>query len=415
MLIDFTVENFRSIKKMQTLTMSASKLVSKYKEVDSNNLILGPRKISLLKSKAIYGANASGKSNIIKALISFISIVTDSVKDDSILSKQIEPFSLSTETENEPSFFQISFILNNIKYRYGFEATQKEIKSEWLFGTPGKKEVEFFTRLERSINVNESKFKQGLVFSKIYQDTNEGLANNKSLFLTVVKSLYNGIASEIIEYLSNYIIISGLFSDYTMHKNAGDSIADENKRLKISELLKISDVGIEDVNRVEYQSKKNTNDFYITTKHKKFDINQKEKGFVNFLMFSGESEGSKKMFEIGPYILEAINEKRVLIIDEFDARFHPLLTKKVVELFNSTDNKESQFIFATHDTNLLNAKLLRRDQIYFVEKDKYGASHFYTLVDFKGIRNDSSFEKDYIAGKYGAIPFLGDFSLIIGD
>jgi len=112
-------------------------------------------------------------------------------------------------------------------------------------------------------------------------------------------------------------------------------------------------------------------------------------------------------------ILQALNENSPLIIDEFDARFHPLLTKKIVELFNSDSNKGSQLIFATHDTNLLNAKLLRRDQICFVEKDKYGASHFYTLAEFKGVRNDASFEKDYIEGRYGAIPFLGDFNSVI--
>ncbi len=95
------------------------------------------------------------------------------------------------------------------------------------------------------------------------------------------------------------------------------------------------------------------------------------------------------------------------------ARFHPLLTKKIVELYNSIENKKAQLIFTTHDTNLLSSDLLRRDQIDFIEKDKYGASHLYTLVEIKGVRNDASFEKDYIQGKYGAIPFLGDFTNLI--
>jgi uncharacterized protein len=152
-----------------------------------------------------------------------------------------------------------------------------------------------------------------------------------------------------------------------------------------------------------------------TTFHKKFDKNLKEIGSTAFYMMFNESEGSRKMFEVSPLIIEALNKKKVLIMDEFDARFHPLLTRKITALFNSTSNKESQFIFATHDTNLLSAKILRRDQVCFVEKDKYGASHFYTLINFKGVRNDASFEKDYISGKYGAIPFLGEFSSIIED
>src|SRR5690606_11274325 len=105
--------------------------------------------------------------------------------------------------------------------------------------------------------------------------------------------------------------------------------------------------------------------------------------------------------------------KRPLIIDEFDARFHPLLTRKIVELFNSIGNESSQLIVTTHDTNLLSANILRRDQIEFVEKDRFGASHLYSLVEFKGIRNDASFEKDYISGKYGAIPFLGNFNSLL--
>ena len=126
-----------------------------------------------------------------------------------------------------------------------------------------------------------------------------------------------------------------------------------------------------------------------------------------------ESEGTLKLFELSPFIYEALKEGRPIIIDEFDARFHPLLTKKILELFNSNQNSKSQLLFTTHDTNLLSADLLRRDQIEFVEKDKYGASHLYSLVQFKGIRNNASFEKDYIQGKYGAIPFLGDFSKLL--
>jgi len=124
-----------------------------------------------------------------------------------------------------------------------------------------------------------------------------------------------------------------------------------------------------------------------------------------------ESEGTQKLFELSPYIYDAIREQEVIVVDEFDARFHPLLTRKIVELFNSTENQGAQLIFTTHDTNLLSSNLLRRDQIEFVEKDRFGASHLYSLVEFKGIRKTASFEKDYIQGKYGAIPFLGDFSI----
>jgi len=123
-----------------------------------------------------------------------------------------------------------------------------------------------------------------------------------------------------------------------------------------------------------------------------------------------ESEGTNKMYEISTFIIKAIRLGKVLVIDEFDARFHPLITQKIVELFNSQGNKNGQLIFVTHDTNLLSADLLRRDQIDFVEKDQYGASHLYTLVQFKGVRDTDSFEKNYIKGKYGAIPYVGGFN-----
>ena len=119
------------------------------------------------------------------------------------------------------------------------------------------------------------------------------------------------------------------------------------------------------------------------------------------------------MFELSPFIYSAIKNNEVLVIDEFDAKFHPLITQKIIELFNSKENKGAQLIFVTHDTNLLSSSLLRRDQIDFVEKDKYGASHLYSLAEIKGVRKDASFEKDYIHGKYGAIPFLGNFSKLL--
>jgi len=144
--------------------------------------------------------------------------------------------------------------------------------------------------------------------------------------------------------------------------------------------------------------------------HDKFNSQKEKIGEANLQFSSSQSEGTLKMFEISSFIIKAIENGETLVIDEFDARLHPLISKKIVELFNSQGNSSAQLIFVTHDTNLLSADLLRRDQIDFVEKDKYGESHLYSLVQFKGIRNSASFEKDYIKGKYGAIPFLGDFN-----
>jgi len=419
MIVDFSVQNYKSIRDMQTLAMNAANLVSKDKELDKLNLIPVSPKLSLLKTKAIYGANASGKSTMIEALSTFVKIVVYSVKDENILGNLIRPFILSNETILGPTYFQLSFILNDTYYRYGFEADNKEIRTEWLFGTPGKKEVPFFTREGSEIYVNEHQFQEGIKVIDLYKQSENDIGRKNSLFLAAVRSFNQGLAREIINYFSRYIIISGLY-DLRLHQMAERSLGNEFMRKRIAEMLKLADVGIDDIWREEANVEKGLEEstekkYYTFTRHIMRDKEGKPAGTRDFFMFTNESEGTKKMFEIAPAILESLDGGRVLLLDEFDARFHPLISRKIVELFNAASNKNAQLIFATHDTNLLNSKLLRRDQICFVEKDQQGASHFYSLADFKGVRNDASFEKDYIAGKYGAIPFLGDFKSILED
>ena len=207
-----------------------------------------------------------------------------------------------------------------------------------------------------------------------------------------------------------------------MHHYASDALSIPSVKKFILDFLKKADLGIEDLHalelkgditpeEIEKDGKENTKkDKLIISNRTIFDKNQNPSGKSNFSFSFQESEGTKKMFELSPFIYRALKEGFPLVIDEFDSRFHPLLTKKIVELFNSDANHGTQLIFTSHDTYHLSANLLRRDQIDFVEKDKYGASHLYTLVEIKGVRNDASFEKDYIQGKYGAIPFLGDFT-----
>jgi AAA15 family ATPase/GTPase len=418
MIVDFGVQNFRSIKDLQNLAMNAANIVSKNKDLDATNLISFSPKLSLLKTKAIYGANASGKSTMIRALSSFVNIVVNSVKDEEILEKVIDPFALSTETNLAPTYFQLSFVYNSVLYRYGFEATQQKIKSEWLFGTPGKKEVPFFTREDKEIHVNVNQFQEGAKVIDLFTQSDNDIARDNSLFLTVVRSFNQGLAREIIDYISRYIIISGL-SDFRLHFIAEQSLGDESKRKKIAELLKLADVGVDDIWRQEVVQEKDMEPsdkrYFTLTRHTRRNKEGKPIEPVDFNMLGWESEGTKKMFEISPALLNSLEEGRVLVMDEFDARFHPLLSRKIVELYNSASNKSAQLIFATHDTNLLTSRLLRRDQICFVEKDQMEASRFYSLADFKGVRNDASFEKDYIAGRYGAIPFLGDFKTILED
>ena len=426
MIEEFNFGNFWSFKNEQTLNMTAAKIKSNNSLLDSKNVMEVDEKISLIKSKAIYGANASGKSNIIKALVTFIRIISNSVKDDNALNF-LEPFKLSLETSKQPTFFQLVFRIKNARYRYGFEADGNSIKSEWLFYTPKKREQTLFIRESQDIlEVSKTHFEEGNKFISLldYDDDNTIFRNN-SLFLTSLASFgFGKISKIIVNSISSILVIDGL-GHSGMYSTAGKALENSDKKDFILNFLKNADTGINDIDSIEI-SKENLpedidDDFkkdfkkgnIIISSHTQYDSKNEKIGDIPFLLSGQESEGTIKMFELSPFIYSALKEGRTLVIDEFDSRFHPLLTKKIVELFNSDENHKSQLIFTTHDTNLLSSEILRRDQIDFVEKDKYGASHLYTLVEIKGIRNNASFEKDYIQGKYGAIPFLGNFSSLL--
>lgn len=425
MVEEFSFGNFWSFKDIQTLNMTAAKIKSKNSELDHINVFPIDKDLSLLKSKAIYGANASGKSNVIKALVTFIRIIKDSAKEERALSL-IDSFQLSTETENEPTYFQLIFRIGKTRYRYGFESDDKSIKSEWLFSTPSKREQPLFIREGKSIiEINQTHFEEGVTYQKLFENSEDPIFTDTSLFISHLSSTGIGkISKQVVKTISSISIISGL-GHRGMYGVAGDSLSDTVKKKFILNFLKKADIGIDDLDTVEITNEnlpENIEDELkedfkkgkiIVSSRTKYDAELKYEGKSDFSFGMQESEGTKKMFELSPFIYSSIKEGTPLFIDEFDSRFHPLLTKKIVELYNSIENKKAQLIFTTHDTNLLSSDLLRRDQIDFVEKDRYGASHLYTLVEIKGVRNDASFEKDYIRGKYGAIPFLGDFTNLI--
>ena len=423
-LQEFSFGNFRSFKDINTLNLAPAKVTSKTNSLDISNIIHNENQ-SFLKSKAIYGANASGKSNLVKAIVVFLNIIEKSVRDTKVLN-MVDNFMLSTETEEEPTFFQIVFWVDNIKYRYGFETTDKEIMSEWLFGTPKIRELPYFVREGKNIiQIDKTNFKEGHKVRNLLSDKENEIFRNNSLFLSTLASFgFSKLSKKLIDELTSIQVVNGLgYSE--LYDYARDALSDEEKKKYILKLLKVADIGIEDIFEYDFphdaipkeaddeiKAALNESKFLISAR-KKFDDNSKQVGIEPMIFQRHESEGTIKLFELSPLIYRTFKDKTVLFIDEFDARFHPLLTQKIVELFNSKENDGAQLIFTTHDTNLLNANLLRRDQVDFVEKDKYGASHTFSLVEFKGTRKDTLFEKNYIEGKYGAIPFLGDFRGLI--
>jgi uncharacterized protein len=427
MILEFSVGNFRSIKDIQTISFVASPIVSKNKEIDENNTFQATDKIRLLKSLAIYGANASGKSNFVMALRAFMRIGIDSVKDEIILSL-IHPFLLSDETENKPCYFQIVFILNNMTYRYGFEATNSEIISEWLFSKKhdiSSRESNVFIREKQLLDINDKALKSIRKFKNLINNDNPVFRKN-SLFLTALAAFNEDLSKSFINYFENISSLGGL-SDRSLRRNVDELISNNVElRDEVLKMLRESDTNIVDIKAFEpselnmdldtarnYNNIANAGDKKILiTYHKKNSAKKDE--VVMFYLDAQASEGTRKMYEIYPFVFYTLKFGTLLIIDEFDARFHPKLSQKIIDLFNNpkTNPKNAQILVVTHDTNLLSSKTFRRDQILFVEKDKNEASHIYALAEFKGVRNDASFEKDYLDGRYGAVPILNNFTSI---
>ncbi len=407
MLIEFSVQNFRSIKDMQTLSMVAAPIKSKKSQLDKDNIIPVTDKMSLLKSAAIYGANGSGKSNLITAMAGMLGVIKVSMINENALNLFGQPFIFSRQSATSPIYFQIQFILDQKKYRYGFEFNKDRILSEWLFGTAEKNEVYYFKRELDEIEINENQFNEG-----------KGLIDKtsaKNLFLNVVNAFNGAISQGIKKYLTHNVFVGqeleneeGIMKKRSLTFKWMDI---KNGKKQILSLLNFADMGIE---RIWKESINGQDRIFL---EKAIYNEEGKKSGQQMIPLISESKGTQKFFnEIG-LIMFAFSAGLVLFLDEFESNIHPLLAKKIVQMFNSPkiNKKGAQLIFATHDTNLLDADLLRRDQIYFTEKNKKNETELYSLYDIKGVRNDASYEKDYIKGKYGAIPFLGDFETLFEE
>jgi len=400
--------------------MVAANLSSKNKSLDHDNLTYYNKNIKILNSAVIYGANASGKSNLIKSIAFMRNFILNSSKDTQVSeSIKVESYSLSTATDKRPSYFEIVFAYDSTTYRYGFEADKEKVHSEWLYISKTR-EVNLFERNNDKIEAKGS-FKEGKGL--------ETKTRENALFLSVCAQFNGDISKLIVRYIQEISIISGIqdmhYRPYTI-KQLENS---DESRISVLKMLQKFDFDISDIatehlpvneksfpkdmpeGLIKFFLASSSTAIQIKTIHKKYDESNKHIGSVAFNLDNNESEGTQKMFSMCGPLLDVLSKGMTLIIDELDARLHPIITRQIIKLFNDKNynTNNAQLIFATHDTNLLDNKFFRRDQIWFTEKNMFGETALYSLVGFK-IRNDASFEKDYIAGKYGAIPFIGDFT-----
>lgn len=432
MLIEFQVGNFLSFKETVTFSMVASDIDSQDSELDSNSVFTVNQELNLLKTAAIYGANASGKSNLAKAFGFMKWFVINSSTGIQITDEiDIEPFKLSTETENEPSFFQVIFCLKNKLYRYGFETTKEKIIKEWLFSIKNEKENPLFERNQNKFKINLRSFKEG--------NSLEDKTKHNSLFLSVVAQFNGKISQEILKWFFNCQVISASGTHDDFYRNISLNFFESPLRGDIVQFIKDLDLSISDIRMTKESISSETlpsempeelkklilrssNQISsVQTWHEKYNKEGQVVGTEKFDLEESESEGTKKLFYFSGILLNALKNGQLIVIDELDAKLHPIITRQIVQLFNSNEYnaKGAQLIFMTHDTNLLSSRLfgsrlLRRDQIWFTEKNQQGATDLYSLVEYN-IPENAAFESDYIRGKYGAIPFIGNFRQLLAN
>ena len=424
MLVNFRVENFKSFKDLTEFSMESTKL----KNLKESNTF-EVNNISLLKSAVVYGANASGKSNFLKAMKRMKQVVINSTNIQHMKQYPHEPFLLNTMTENKNIIYEIEFILDTILYRYGFEIDKEaNIIEEWLYHKKIEsraREIKLFDRKKQNISLG-ARFKEG----KNLEDK----VRTNALFLSVVAEFNGEHSLKILNWFFYSLeMLSNLKSDDFKYFSML-ALEDNNYKDKIIQLIKTADVGIynlesqkismdefiklenrynldnnllkhflEDASGDKLDNEEATK---VVTIHLQYDENSNVVAFKPFDL-NLESEGTQRLLALSAPLILALEKGSTIIIDELDNSLHTELVEAIIRLFNSkeTNPNNAQLIFTTHDTNLLNQKLFRRDQIWFTQKDIYGASELYSLVEY-GTRNDLALEKNYLEGKFGATPHI---------
>lgn len=439
MLAQFTVENFLSFKDETVFSMLAAE-----PEPHGNHIIKNGRgkKLALLRAAALYGANASGKSNLIKAIAFARNLIVNGTRSGQTLA--VIPFKLSKETLERPSRFEFIFKQAGIVYSYGFKLDRNKFLEEWLFATEQNKEELCFKRKTSAKDKVSVQFGNFLIEKitngkQFLEFVAQGTRPNQ-LFLNEAADRNVKAIKPVFDWFNTTLTI--LYADSENWALGREIRGDENLKSFITKFLQSADTGINQVSTEEVSHKLGSAAFEIdlpakidmeafgllmmeNIKHSlKSEISgdqivkqavktqhRTEDGIATEFDIEEESEGTQRLINLLPALFEVQNNEKVIFIDELDRRLHPLLSRSFVEAALA-GKKKSQMIFTTHDTNLLDLELLRRDEIWFVEKDKSGASHLYSLAEFK-LRPDLPIQKGYLQGRFGAIPFIGDVSRLI--
>lgn len=421
MLVEFTIKNFKSFRDETVFSLAAAGYDKETREKE--NVVASPKfDLRVLRSAIVYGGNASGKSKFFEAFEFMQELVLRSV-EMSWLPGALENlyFNLDTGSGSLPTEFEVVFLHKEKLFRYGFALLDGKVESESLYIRLHKKEMPVFTRNGNSYTTHRSYFKQGkLVISR-------NLVRENALCLTVAAMYNDEIAMETVEWFRNVFSFSGVNLENPLNLTI-NMFHDPIKKEKILALLSAADLGIEDIILIRtgvngqkdlvaeelHRYAPSYADLFldIKTVHRRYSPDGTSGLTVNFSMDSDESAGTRKFFAMVGPILTALEKGLPVVVDELDAGLHPKLVYRLVELFNSPDSNplNAQLIFNSQTTYLLSTDLFRRDQIWFVEKGIHGVSKLFSLLEIK-VRKTDRFEKDYLDGRYGGIPYLGEFEL----
>ncbi|MFC3700822.1 ATP/GTP-binding protein [Reinekea marina] len=420
MLVEFTVKNYRSIKEEQVFSM----VKATGGELESTNSFQpsAPASVALLRSAAVYGANAAGKSNIIRAMMEMESIVrtsaSSSQEGDEI---SVTPFLFDESSCSEPTEFEMVFISEGVRFQFGFCATKTHIVEEWLIAYPKGRAQRWYSRCyNKKKDTSEYKFSDFLLGQKsVWQNA----TRSNALFLSTAVQLNSDQLKPVFNWFKETLRpakIGGWGPGFTA------SLCDkEISKARVLEFLKAADFDIHDIkiDKEKFDAESLPEDIPDSVKEKIVKemkdkeiidiktIHKSKSGNLVPLDFDEESDGTQKFFSFaGPWI-DTLNKGYVLVIDELHDNLHPKMVKYLVNLFhsNKTNPNNAQLIFTTHETSILTQNDFRRDQIWFCEKDVSQASSLYPLTDFSPRKDRENIGLGYLSGRYGALPFIRPF------
>ncbi len=434
-LLEFSVQNYRSIKERESLTLMAEASKSKSDNVFEASV----RKkettdyLRVLKTAVLYGANASGKSNFIKAIAALQWLATRS--NSLTVGKSIKvytPFKLDSQTMEAPIVFSIVFLIEEVKYAYNICFTEKIILEETLDFYPAGKPANLFKRLASKEVSDFTTVSLGTSLKD--KNIPKNIFNNQAYLSKFGADIPHQQLTAVFKYFDGLQIWNALnsFDVVDLCRKISKKIAngnDEPLRQRLSQLIRVADTRIEEVRAVQLQEDNfqfpdslptsireevvKQNSLRTVAVHQRYEQGTL-KDTVEFDLLDEESEGTKVLFALGGIIIEMLEEGGILFFDELDNSLHPDLCKFLIRLFNNpvSNPKGAQLVFATHEITLLDKAIFRKDQLWFTQKDKFGATILYSAKEIDGVREDTNFESRYRAGKFGGRPKLKELQFI---